>query len=108
MAPFRMPFSTRKGPITNGLEPNNDENARPGSNGVAIGKDSLALGSKSVKDEPNEYKMSGQSLKQIQPPTGQLALSIGVETDKSSVAVNDSGIYLPVRLRLMLIICRFN
>ena len=61
MAPFRMPFTIRKGPITNGLEPINDENVGLGSNGVGTGKDSVALGSKSARDEPNEYKMSGQS-----------------------------------------------
>lgn len=61
MAPFRMPFSARKGPITNGLEPNNDENARPGPNGAFTSKDSLALGSKGARDQPNEYKMSCQS-----------------------------------------------
>jgi hypothetical protein len=61
MAPFRMPFSTRKGPITNGLEPHSDENIRPGSNGVPVGKDSVALGIKSARDQPNEYKMSCQS-----------------------------------------------
>lgn len=62
MAPFRMPFTTRKGPTTNGLEPMNDENARPDSNGVGIGKDSVALASKDAKNEPNEYKMSCQSI----------------------------------------------
>lgn len=67
MAPFRMPFSTRKGPLTNGTEPANDENARPAPNGALSandqreGKNSIALGSKSARDEPNEYKMSCQS-----------------------------------------------
>jgi autotransporter adhesin len=60
MAPFRMPFTNRKGPIPNGLETTNDENVRPGANGVAVGKDSVALGSKSARDQPNEYKMSRQ------------------------------------------------
>ncbi|ERF74642.1 hypothetical protein EPUS_00772 [Endocarpon pusillum Z07020] len=58
MAPFRMPFSNRRGPVTNGLEPNNDENARPATNGATVGKDSVALASKSARDQPNEYKMS--------------------------------------------------
>lgn len=58
MAPFRMPFTNRRGPVTNGLEPNNDENARPGTNGAPVGKDSIALASKNARDQPNEYKMS--------------------------------------------------
>jgi len=69
MPPFRNPFSSRK-PPTNGLESINDENARPLSNGATeqAPKPSLALGTKSDKEQPDEFKLS---------------------------AVNDSGVYLP-------------
>lgn len=76
MAPFRMPFTTRRGPTTTGLEPSNDENARPGSNGAPLamgprtGKESVVLALKSPRDEPSEYKMSCQLCKR---PQDQLA-----------------------------------
>ena len=81
MAPWnKLPFTSRKGPITNGVVPI-DENARP----EAIGKDvpirpSLALDRKESVKEPNEFKMS---------------------------SVNDSGVYLPVS-RSCIIMCAGN
>lgn len=94
MAPFRMPFSNRRGPVTNGLEPHNDENIRPATNGATVGKDSVALASKSARDQPNEYKMSCQSLQWTQDQLGPpLYLIITLTT---LTVVNDSGIYLPV------------
>ena len=63
MPPFRNPFSVKK-PTTNGLEPVNDENAPPLSNSaVADGqmpKPSVALSIKGNRDEPNEFKLSGE------------------------------------------------
>ncbi len=61
MPPFRNPFSTRKPAATTGLEPVNDENARPLSNGATdqAAKPSLALSIKGNKEEPNEFKLSG-------------------------------------------------
>ena len=56
MAPFRMPFSNRKGPIAQGQEPS-DENARPG----LITRGSGSLGLKTPQEEPTEYKLSCQS-----------------------------------------------
>jgi hypothetical protein len=99
MAPFRMPFTNRKGPITNGLEAN-DENARPGSNGThapmgsRTGKDSVILGSRPAPLEPTEYKMSCQLQERAQ--LGPFALRLTTLT--YLIAVNDSGIYLPVHL----------
>ena len=65
MPPFRNPFSTRKPATTNGLEPINDENARPLSNGAFVAdgpaqKQSVALSIKGNRDEPNEFKLSGK------------------------------------------------
>ena len=66
MPPFRNPFSVRK-PTTNGLESVNDENARPLSNGAFTDgqtpKPSVALNIKGNRDEPNEFKLSGEVLK---------------------------------------------
>jgi hypothetical protein len=62
MPPFRNPFSVRK--PTNDLEPVNDENARPLSNGAPADgqtpKPSIALSIKGNRDEPNEFKLSGE------------------------------------------------
>ncbi len=94
MAPFRMPFGNRRGPVTNGPEPNNDENARPGQNGAPIGTESVALASKSTRDQPDEYKMSCQSL---QGAKHQLSRPLCLLTTLTTLTVvNDSGIYLPV------------
>lgn len=55
MAPFRMPFSTKRPP--NGtIDTTTDENIKPGSGSPY--KPSLALGTKERRDEPNEFKMS--------------------------------------------------
>jgi hypothetical protein len=63
MPPFRNPFSVKK-PTTNGLEPVNDENAGPLSNGAFADdqtpKPSVALSIKGNRDEPNEFKLSGE------------------------------------------------
>ena len=64
MPPFRIPFTSKRSPVANGLDTSiNDENARPGSNGADVSspykdKPSLALGVKGSKEEPNEFKMS--------------------------------------------------
>jgi hypothetical protein len=65
MPPFRNPFSTRKPASANGLEPVNDENARPLSNGASVAdsqetRPSVALSIKGNRDEPNEFKLSGK------------------------------------------------
>ena len=65
MPPFRNPFSTRKPPAVNGLEPVNDENAPPLSNGASAAegqtlRPSVALSIKGNRDEPNEFKLSGE------------------------------------------------
>lgn len=63
MPPFRIPFTSRRGPVVNGTEAN-DENARPAShnannkNSPYSSKPSLALGVKEKKIEPNEFKLS--------------------------------------------------
>ena len=63
MPPFRIPFTSRKGPAANGTEVT-DENARPAAgnaqtnNSPYSSKPSLALGTKERKDEPNEFKLS--------------------------------------------------
>ena len=55
MAPFRIPFTSKK--PTNGVYAvQNDENARPVGDGPY--KPSLALGLKEGQQEPNEFKMS--------------------------------------------------
>ena len=66
MPPFRNPFSTKKPTSTSGLEPVNDENARPLSNGSSVAdgqppKSSLALNVKGSREEPNEFKLSGKA-----------------------------------------------
>lgn len=93
MPPFRNPFSTRKPASANGLEPGDDENVRPVSNGTAVAdgqatKPSVALNIKGNRDEPNEFKLSGK-FPSSQPPYQR------TNADLSS-AVNDSGVYLPV------------
>ena len=63
MPPFRLPFTSRKGPVVNGTEVS-DENARPASHdpnntrSPYSSKPSLALGVKEKKIEPNEFKLS--------------------------------------------------
>lgn len=94
MPPFRNPFSTKKPSAANGLEPVNDENARPLSNGASAAdgqtpRPSVALSIKGNRDEPNEFKLSGEF------PNYSLT-SQHFNADHSQ-AVNDSGIYLPVK-----------
>jgi hypothetical protein len=65
MPPFRNPFSTRKPNSTNGLDSVNDENARPLPNGASVpdgqaARPSVALSIKGNRDEPNEFKLSGE------------------------------------------------
>lgn len=86
MAPFRIPFTSKKTPASRDSISNN-ENVDPNS---PYGRDkpSLALGTKEKKDEPNEFKLSCEL-----PPasiihkTSRLTLSI---------AVTDNGEYMPV------------
>jgi hypothetical protein len=72
MPPFRIPFTSRKGPVTNGTEVT-DENARPGSRDVKASnspyssKPSLALGKKESQDEPNEFQLSCTLLLFLRP-----------------------------------------
>ena len=97
MPPFRNPFSTKKPSTANGLEPVNDENVRPLSNGVSTAdgqppRPSVALSIKGNRDEPNEFKLSGEF------PTHSLT-SQHFNANHSQ-AVNDSGVYLPVNYSL--------
>jgi len=55
MAPFRIPFTSKK-PVNTVAEPSNDENVKPGAN-ISY-KPSLALGVKERREEPNEFKLS--------------------------------------------------
>jgi len=94
MPPFRNPFN-KKAPLANGLTPVNDENKRPSlatdsaSQGSSYGG-SRTSSSLSIKrrEEPSEYKLSGNAEQvRIQKTLYWPAL-----------VVNDSGVYLPVRL----------
>ena len=111
MPPFRNYFSRKTG-VTNGPETSSDENARPTShNGaekdpsrpsLAGSKPTSALGIKGSKDEPNEYKLSGMSCAvrlwaRIRPHVSRLS------ADDALAVVNDSGVYLPVRISYLLI-----
>lgn len=55
MAPFRIPFTSKK-PTNGSADPINDENSKPSPNNPY--KPSLALGIKERRDEPNEFKLS--------------------------------------------------
>lgn len=55
MAPFRIPFTSKK-PINGVVETTTDENVKPVNGGPF--KPSLALGVKERREEPNEFKMS--------------------------------------------------
>lgn len=66
MPPFRIPFTSRRPVVPNGVETASDENARPASHDSNVSspyterreKPSLALGIKERHDEPNEFKLS--------------------------------------------------
>ena len=55
MAPFRIPFTSKK-PPAGPAELTNNENVKTNSNNPY--KPSLALGTKERRDELNEFKMS--------------------------------------------------
>lgn len=55
MAPFRIPFTSRK-PALNTADVTNDENVKPVAESQF--KPSLALGLKERREEPNEFKLS--------------------------------------------------
>lgn len=86
MAPFRIPFTSKKTPASRDPISNN-ENVDPNS---PYGRDkpSLALGMKEKKDEPNEFKLSCEL-----PP---LSVTHMVRRLIFSTAVTDNGEYMPV------------
>jgi hypothetical protein len=61
MPPFRIPFTSKKPTASNGLDPLNGAD-RPVDDANTPHKDrpSLALGIKSSREEPNEFKLSGE------------------------------------------------
>ena len=76
MPPFRNYFSSKRPASTAGVEPN-DENQRPGSKSadktdVATEARASALSIKGTREEPNEYKMSGMSIRQNKCRSGSV------------------------------------
>ena len=69
MPPFRNPFSARKPATPTGVDPVNDENARPASDDATtsngLSKPSVALSIKGSREEQqNEFKLSGMRTNQ--------------------------------------------
>lgn len=96
MPPFRNPFNKRP-PLANDLAPVNDENRRPSLAADAASQTSSYGGSRtssslSIKrrEEPSEYKLSGEYSPSLEPD--KLSLT------RHNAVVNDSGVYLPVSM----------
>ena len=61
MPPFRIPFTSKKPPISNGLNPSDEAgDAVEDANTPYKDRPSLALGIKGNREEPNEFKLSGE------------------------------------------------
>lgn len=102
MPPFRSFFPKKTAP-TYGVEPSNDENAKPPSTvtdkaDLQTEKRSNALNIKGSREEPNEYKMSGRwrEVSQVARSLPRKLFGITRCSSFGSIVVNDNGEYLPV------------